>query len=208
MKILISSIYHPSKDYCRIDMLKYLYSLGQDVYIVDNSNITYGEKDAVKKSREKIRLKAIEEGYDYILFTDFDTIGDENTLNKLLEVNQDVVSGVYFSRKLDCQNYPMAWRDEMTMDERLELFRNDTGIYEIHGAGLGCCLIKTEVIKNISFMDWKQPDDDYPLFDRIRGKNDSFKCDLRRVYLQTGVQCRHQINENTYVLQGNIIINK
>lgn len=114
----------------------------------------------VYMARNKLALKAIMEEFDYIFFIDSDEEFKPDTLVKLYETAQqgkDYVTGLYFKR---------TFPTEPVIQKRIEWERDkETGkinvvadtytdyprdsVFEIEGSGLGCTLIKTDIIKKV-----------------------------------------------------------
>lgn len=57
-------------------------------------------------ARERLADKAIQGGYDYVLWLDSDMVFNGDILQRFLDLDKDFVSGIYFTRKLPiCQQY-------------------------------------------------------------------------------------------------------
>lgn len=130
-------------------------------------------------ARNRIAQKAIDLGVDYVLMVDNDVVLPKDVLLNLLDDPKDVTLGYYAHRDADniyrgrtciCMlkdavgipffNYPLE--SEYTAKE-MEQFREE-GRYkiEIHGGGMGCALIKTDVFHRINYpwYDWVNYADD------------------------------------------------
>lgn len=127
----------------------------------------------VATARNKIARKALDLGVDYLLSVDNDVTLPKDALKNLLENGKEVCVGYYAHRGEDnlyhgrtcvCRltdkdgkeyyHYPLE--SEYTADE-LKVMKN-AGIkaFEIHGGGMGCALIRTDVFSKISYpwYDW------------------------------------------------------
>lgn len=90
--------------------------------------------------------------YDYLFSVDSDIVLPSDSLKKMLNSNKDIISGLYIQR------IPNTHTLEIYMDNEnggmnnipYELIKNN-GISEIAGCGMGCCLIKSEVFKNMEY---------------------------------------------------------
>ena len=108
----------------------------------------------VYDARDMIAKFAVEKDYDYILFVDSDIVFDAECLNKLLEHDTDIVTGLYITRRGEEKN--VAYTSVITgrrwpkREAKLIHDNKSTGYDEIAACGFGFCLIKTEVIKNMS----------------------------------------------------------
>ena len=121
----------------------------------------------VATARNKIARKALDLGVDYLLSVDNDVTLPKDALKNLLENGKEVCVGYYAHRGEDnlyhgrtcvCRltdkdgkeyyHYPLE--SEYTADE-LKVMK-DAGIkaFEIHGGGMGCALIRTDVFSKIS----------------------------------------------------------
>ena len=165
----------------------------------------------VATARNKIAQEAIDEGVDYVLMVDNDVVLPEDALLNLLDDSKDVCLGFYAHRDNDniyrgrtsvCKlyqpdgskyfNYPLE--SEYTAVE-LETIK-ETGEYklQIHGGGMGCALIKTDVFRKLNYpwYDWVNYADD----NRGMRSEDLYFCEGCRhhhipVYTDTRVGCGH-----------------
>lgn len=120
----------------------------------------YGDCHAVKNMRESIRQQALELGADVLFFMDCDTIPREDAVEQLLQVDGDIITGIYFSRMTGTHDRAVCWRH----DDNEQNFLDLEAVSEINGAGMGCCLIHRRVFEIIDFKH-PIPDDDYPYWD-------------------------------------------
>lgn len=164
-------------------------------------------------ARNRIVMKALDMNTDYVLMVDNDVVLPTDALINLLDDAKDVCLGYYAHRDTDniyrgrtcvCKlkkpeggyyfNYPLE--SEYTADELRKLF--ETGIYklEIHGGGMGCALIRTDVFREIRYpwYDWINYADD----NRGMLSEDLYFCEqcighgIRR-YTDTRVACGHML---------------
>ena len=84
--------------------------------------------------------------FDYLFAVDSDISFPQDTLQRLLDDDKDIVSGLYIQR--------------IPGTHHLELYKNgrlvysdikDLGLFEIDSCGFGCVLIKSEVLRNIKY---------------------------------------------------------
>jgi hypothetical protein len=146
----------------------------------------YGDCGGVKEMRERVRQQALDLGADALMFLDIDTIPEENAVEQLLEVDGDMVTGIYFSRESATEDRAVCWRH----DDNDQNFLNNEVVSEIDGAGMGCCLIHRRVFE---LVDWKYeiPDDDYPYW------AEASRLGFRLRSLNT-LRCLHYANEREY----------
>lgn len=151
-------------------------------------------------ARNNIARQAKAENADYVLMVDSDVVLPGDALKNLLEEPQDVVLGWYAHRegeydgrssicKLGEQlNY--TW--QASCKELNDLASRGINRIQVHGGGMGCALIKTDVFDRI----------EYPYFDWVNYKTgyvlgeDLFFCEQLDkagipVYADTRVSCGH-----------------
>lgn len=111
------------------------------------------EGSLIYDARDYISIFAVDNDFDYILFTDSDMVFSADDLKKLLAHNADIVSGYYVSR--DGEEKPVIYSKIITR-RRLpfrapSLIRDDivSGYGPVAACGFGFCLIKTSAIKNM-----------------------------------------------------------
>ena len=127
----------------------------------------------VATARNKIAMKAMELETDFVLSVDNDITLPKDALKLLLEDAKDVCLGYYAHRGSDniyhgrtciCKlkdengkeyyNYPLE--SEYTAEEMHAMAEAGTTKFEVHGGGMGCSLIRTEVFRKLSYpwYDW------------------------------------------------------
>jgi len=146
----------------------------------------------VDKARNDLVKMALNDNCDYVFFIDSDTLIPKNALNTLLNMNQDIVSGLYFSKGKPY--LPVARLKDGEKHSFLEDFEfND--IMEVQGVGMGCCLIKTDVFKNMEFpyfkLEWRKHEGvDYQIAEDLYFCDEAIKKG-HKIYLNTGIVCPH-----------------
>ena len=164
-------------------------------------------------ARNHIAQKALSMNMDYVLMVDNDVVLPKDALVNLLDDPKEVCLGYYAHRDADniyrgrtciCRlrqpdggfyfNYPLE--SEYTSREMAEL--REAGEYklEIHGGGMGCALIRTEVFREIKYpwYDWINYADD----NRGMLSEDLYFCEqcighgIKR-YADTRVACGHML---------------
>ena len=207
MKILIAV---PTFENIYSDTFKSIYGLdsaGQELFF----DFVRGYDCAT--ARNKIAQAAIDEGADYVLMVDNDVVLPEDTLVNMLDDLKDVCLGYYAHRDADniyrgrtsvCKlyqpdgtkyfNYPLD--SEYTAEELREL--RDTGVtkLQIHGGGMGCAFINTNIFRSIQYpwYDWVN----YPGEKRGMLSEDLYFCELCRkariqIYTDTRIGCGHML---------------
>lgn len=158
-------------------------------------------------ARNNIAQKAINLNADYVLMIDNDVTPPKEALLWLLEDVRDVQLGYYAHRNADnlytgrvsvCKlgwfNYPLE--SEFTAKEMQELITRKEYKVQIHGGGMGCALIKTDLFRALSYpwYDWVN------YGDKNRGmlSEDLFFCEKCRkanipIYTDSRVGCGHML---------------
>lgn len=124
-------------------------------------------------ARNRIAQMSLDKGVDYVLMVDNDVTLPKDVLINMLEDPKDVCLGYYAHRNannlyngrvLVCKlkdengelyfNYPLD--SEYTAEEMNTLKENETYKIKIHGGGMGCALIKTDVFRQLKYpwYDW------------------------------------------------------
>lgn len=127
----------------------------------------------VATARNRIAQKAIGLNTDYVLSVDNDVVLPKDALLNLLEADEDVCLGYYPHRNADnryngrtciCKlkdehgneyyHYPLE--SEYTVAEMADMARSGMSKIIVHGGGMGCSLIKTDVFRRLSYpwYDW------------------------------------------------------
>ncbi len=127
----------------------------------------------VATARNRIAQKAIDLKADYLLSVDNDVVVPKDALLRLLEHNEEVCLGYYAHRNNDnryngrtciCKlkdangneytNYPLE--SEYTVNEMAAMAKAGESRIEVHGGGMGCALIRTDVFRRLSYpwYDW------------------------------------------------------
>ena len=148
----------------------------------------------VYTARNKIALAAVENRFDYLMFIDSDMTFRPDAIERLLEHDKDIVSGICFKRKPPYSpciyskietkadgNAPIA---DVVMDY-------EEGLIEIAGCGAALLLIKVEVLETLI-------KDHMQLFEPLEGLGE----DLSFCYRAT--QSKYKIFCDTTVGAGHI----
>lgn len=213
MKILIAV---PTFENIYPDTFKSIYDLdtsGHDVLF------EYVRGYDCATARNRIAQIAIDLNTDYVLMVDNDVVLDRNTLHYFLDDKRRVCLGYYAHRDADniyrgrscvCKlqdengnkyfNYPLE--SEYSAQELKTL--QDQGHYkvQIHGGGMGCAFIETEVFKQLKYpwYDWVNYDDN----NRGMLSEDLYFCEQCRkknipIFTDTRVNCGHILRHVQYV---------
>lgn len=168
MKILIAV---PTYENITPDTFKSIYDLDKDGH---ECLFEFVRGYDCATARNKIALLAQQLETDYVLMVDNDVVLPHDTLKWLLEDAQDVCLGYYAHRNADNQynfhtsicrlgyyDYPLE--SEYTAAQMKDFKRQGKYKFRIHGGGMGCALIKTDVFRRTQ----------YPWFDWVNYKDKS-----------------------------------
>ena len=218
-KILVGCPTSLHKEYCLKDYAEAVKSLdypNYDILLVDNSpDDDYLKKikehglpvikgpyfesarDRIIASRNILRQKVLDEGYDYFFSLEQDVIPPKDILQNLIKHNKRVISAVYFAHNIVDNKrvlMPLVYKliDKETLSMRplndKELWE-ELGLTEVVSAGLGCLLIHRNILKKIKFRYEKNTFDDRWFFIDLHNlKIESFA--------DTSVKCKHLILEH------------
>lgn len=146
MKLLIAI---PTMDTVPVDFMKSLLKLtkkltadGVDYEIaIESGTLVY-------MARDRLAGKAVNHGFSHVLWLDSDMVFEPEIVEDLQFCGKDFVSGIAHGRRkpfVSCLfknidlNHLELWK--------LEDYPADT--FEVAGCGMACCLISTEIIKQV-----------------------------------------------------------
>ena len=170
-------------------------------------------------ARNRIAQLSLDVNADYVLMVDNDVVLPKDSLNYLLEDPKEVCLGFYPHRSVDnvynyrscvCKlydengakyfNYPLE--SEYTVYELRQLRENGDYKVEIHGGGMGCAFIKTDVFRKVEYpwYDWVNYKDNH----RGMLSEDLYFCVVCRkanipIYTDTRVSCGHLLRHIQYM---------
>ena len=134
---------------------------------VQKSEHLWGVRDMVARDHNTIRQKALDGGYDYLLMLDQDVIPPKDVIEKLMSHDKDVTSALFFGHHQingESKIMPFAWvfsKGEVDWDNTGYLVESeiwDPQVFKIAFAGMGCVLIKREVLEKVQFRYSKEMD--------------------------------------------------
>jgi hypothetical protein len=152
-------------------------------------------RDRIVASRNILRQKALDEGYDWFFSLEQDVIPPVDALQQLLASGKKIIGGVYTKhyelvageKRIGNEERPLLWTrhngkiTQMTMNE-LEPAR----VQQVLFTGLGCLLIHRSILEKIEFRcdpAKKGFDDVFFCHDAIKNKFE--------IYADTSVRCEH-----------------
>lgn len=117
-------------------------------------------KQVIVGGRNKLREMVLTNGYDYFLSLEQDVIPPPDFIERLLSRNKDIIAGAYFNFVPELNSLVvLAYFYKNEEDEKAEktttlglhdLFPSRV-IEKLRATGVGCILIKKEVLKSIEF---------------------------------------------------------
>jgi len=220
-KILVGCPTSFHKEYCLDKYVKGVKALTYnnfDVLLVDNSkDDAYlnkikkaglpvskgpwfeGALDRIITSRNILRQKALDEGYDYFFSLEQDVVPPPDVLERMINHNKKLVTGVYFAHNKMPDGstvlIPLVYKliDKQTLSMRPidEQEFESNKLIEVVSAGLGCVLIHRDVLKEVKFRYENKVFDDRFFF--IDCYHKKFK-----VFCDTSIKCKHFILNRPY----------
>lgn len=151
--------------------------------------------------REVLVDRYLQTSADYLFFLDDDTLPPIDAIEKLLEVDQDIATGITWNKKqLDEHNKPMiGYQNPINGLVQWSMSWVYPDIFEIDACGLSNCLVKRKVLEGLEkprfAWNWKfktpqggetdvyQGED---IFFCLKAKSAGFK-----VYCNSDVRCQH-----------------
>lgn len=183
-----------------------------DILIVDNSKSdNYMEKiqslglpvikgpysDSARQriidSRNILRQKVLDEGYDYFFSLEQDVIPPKDVIQRLLNHNKKIVTGVYFSYQTNNDVtllVPLLWQRVAKNEVRFMLEKEiaEPRLVEVGACGVGCVLIHRDVLEKVKF----RFDRNDKGFDDMWFCLDAFNAGFK-IFADTSVKCKHLI---------------
>lgn len=219
-KVLVGSPVSDLYDYCFdkfVASRKRLTYPNHDLFFVDNSKtdkffkkikhvglpatrIPWVDKARLRmiNSRNLLRQKVLDEGYDYFLNLDQDIIPPDDVVERLIKLNKDVVTGIYFN-PLTNHKGEKQLRAVICIKEGNKLrYINNTelskpNLLKVHVCGTGCILIHRRVLEKIMF----RYDPDQLYFDDSWFVIDAYDKGFE-VYADTSTKCQHLVLEKPW----------
>jgi len=133
-------------------------------------------------------------GYDYLFSVDSDISFDSDTLEKLLNHNVDVVSGLYIQRKPGQHVLEVYEHNGYGGVSNIPYGKiKDRGLVEIASCGFGCVLVKAQVVKSIGYPQFEY----HSAIDHTNTVSEDVDFCRKalekgfRIWADTTIQCRH-----------------
>jgi len=150
-----------------------------------------------------LRVKFLEGDYSHLMVIEQDIIAPNDTIERLLQHDKDVCSGLYYLADTPCvmvgglRDVPPGKEREFRFEKKVyfydfidEKILKTKKLVQVFCCGLGCVLIKREVLEKVEFRIKKNPGGEW------KGHNDMFfYFDLRarniKVFLDPTIKCEH-----------------
>ena len=119
-------------------------------------NNMYSEGSIISQQRNKIAKTAAEEKYDYLFFPDADTKFAPQEIKKLLDVDKEVVGGLYYARRP--RHRPIVFKKFDGLHyvgmTQYDLDQKDEGPFSCVAVGTGFMLIKGSLLQEMHDEDF------------------------------------------------------
>lgn len=186
--VLVFTITYSGKEYCRKDFIenamKFTYNDFKHIIIDNTADDSYykllktelqhspievhrvergaNSREALTRAQNYARRYAKENGYDYLLSLESDIFPPSDFIEKLMEHNVPVVTGLYLIGTPDMKiNVPCitlavyhaainGWGTRLLDQDEIPDYLNK-GLKQVQAGGFGCCLIKNEVWSKVVF---------------------------------------------------------
>lgn len=157
----------------------------------EGTEVAIASCSLVYESRHTLALKAINDGFDRVLWLDSDMSFDPDLLERLsadLDQGLDFVCGLYFTRKNPVQPcvYEVCRQKKKKTGElmpTIESFREiPDGLFEIEGCGFGAAMMTTDLIRSAGPLPFFPADgfgEDLSFCRRAREAGATLYCDGR-----------------------------
>lgn len=89
--------------------------------------------------------------YDYLLSVDSDIVLPKDTLTKMISADKDIISGLYIQRMPNTHTLEVYMDKDGGVTNIPHNLITGQGVVEIAACGMGCCLIKGRVFKEMEY---------------------------------------------------------
>jgi FkbM family methyltransferase len=146
-KILIAI---PTSQYIEADTFKSIYDQHLDsLYSIDFVPFI---SDQIEQVRNEIAVYFLDNGYDYLFAVDSDIVFAPDTLQRLIDHDVDMVSGIYIQRIPGTHTIEIMRKNEFGGVTHVPYSHiKDQGLVPIDGCGFGCVLIKRKVFESMEY---------------------------------------------------------
>lgn len=150
MKLLIAI---PCMDTVPVLFMQSLVRLTQKLS-ADGIDYTVGIESGtlVYMARDRLAGKAVNEGFSHVLWLDSDMVFEPELLEDLQFSGKDFVTGIAHGRR---KPFVSCLFKDIDLNH-LELWKLEdypASTFEVAGCGMACCLIKTDIIRQVMLMN-------------------------------------------------------
>jgi len=167
-----------------VELVKTTTMAGIDVHVI------YDQSTILLSQREKLARNALEIKADYALWLDSDMMFPSTTAMRLMGHNVDIVCSNYMKRSVPLQT--VAYPERGNWENWLPL-EGDQELQEVEGVGMGCMMMKTEVLTkinrpyfNFEFKDGEWHGEDFYFQNKLRNAGYKILVDMN-----LSLQVRH-----------------
>lgn len=215
-RILVGCPTSDYKEYCLqeyTEAIKNLDYTDYDILLIDNSKTNSylkklkekgipceksewfeGAMDRIITSRNILRQKTLDEGYDYLFSLEQDVIPPKDALKKLASQNKKIISAVYFNPKQGRHIPLLAVNRGLNKLSYIpeKLVMNSDQTIKVDYCGLGAVLIHRSVLEKIRFRKDEKPGFDDWWFCKDT-KKEGFE-----IYADLSIKCKHLIKNRPW----------
>jgi hypothetical protein len=111
-----------------------------------DTHVIYDASSILLNQRENLANQAVEINADYMLWLDSDMMFPSTTAMRMMGHNKNVVAANYMKRSVPLNS--VAYENRGDWDNWLPLVPEED-LVPVEGVGMGCMMIKTEILKDI-----------------------------------------------------------
>jgi hypothetical protein len=125
---------------CLVEMVKTCTMAGIDTHVI------YDASTILLNQRENLANQAVFMKAEYMLWLDSDMLFPSTTAMRMIAHNKSVVAANYMKRSVPLNS--VAYEQRGDWDNWLPLM-SEEGLVTVEGVGMGCMMIKTDILKEI-----------------------------------------------------------
>jgi hypothetical protein len=154
-------------------------------------------------ARNMLRDKALNEGFDYLMFIEQDIIPNYQIIEKLMTHQKGVCSALYYNEMEPLKPrhgvitlfFPMAWNFDKNLIERGDFVENlmspeeliQGKLLQVDVCGLAAVLIHRKVLEDIPF---RYSENNDQIFEEFHFGRDCFMKNIK-IFVDTSLVCKH-----------------
>ena len=158
----IKALQYPNWDYIYIDnspTMDYYLKLRRRGAKVAHVPRGSNSRQALCNSQNYARKKCLDEGYDFLMFIESDLLPPPESIQRLVNHDQRIVGAVYYighEVKVPCIFFKYFDETKNSYATRLISLKEVPtflfkGLQKVHGMGLGCTLIRRDLVERFPF---------------------------------------------------------